>query len=141
MKRPSSSSPRTRGGSTRHRSLGIALFALAGAFIVVASACSNQGEGERCESLNGNEDCKTDEGLICYPQAQLRNSNSDRCCPLDRSTATHPVCKTSVDVNRDATPPPDTGPPPTGDDGGPDADAGEDAPSDAGDLDADAADQ
>ncbi len=141
MKRPSSSSPRTRGGSNPRRTWGIALFAVASAFIVVASACSNQGEGERCEILNGNEDCKTDEGLICYPQAQLRNSNSDRCCQLDRSKATHPVCKTSVDVTGDATPPPDTGPPTTGDSGGPDADAGEDAPSDAGDLDADAADQ
>ena len=142
MKRPSSSSPRKRGGSIPHRRLGIALFALAGAFIAVASACSNQGEGEVCEFLNGNDDCKTDEGLICYPQAQLRNTNSDRCCPVDRSKATHPVCKTSVETGGDAMPTPDTGPPPTGDSGGPDADAGgEDAPSDAGDLDADAADQ
>lgn len=98
--------------------------AIVGAFVTVASACSNQGEGERCESLNGNADCKTDEGLICYPQAQLRNTNSDRCCPADRSTAVHPVCKTSIDVGGgDASPPPDTGPPPDGDSGSPELDA------------------
>lgn len=140
MKRPSSSLPHRRGPNPK-RTWGIALFAVASAFIMIASACSNQGEGERCEVLNGNDDCKTDEGLICYPEAQLRNANSDRCCPADRSRATHPVCKTTVDLGGgDSAAPPDTGPPPAPDAGGQDANV-EDAPSDAGDVDADAADQ
>jgi hypothetical protein len=143
VKRPSSSSPRRRGGSNPKRTWGIVLLAVTTAFILIASACSNQGEGERCELLNGNDDCKTDEGLICFPSAQLRNTTSDRCCPADRARATHPVCKTSVDPGGgDALAPGDTGTPFTPDTGAPDVEAGtEDAGSDAGDNDADAADQ
>jgi len=115
------------------------LIAVLGAFITIASACSNQGEGERCEALNGNDDCRTEEGLICYPANQLKDTNSDRCCPADRRKATQPVCKTSTDVGTDATAPPDTGPPP-GAEAGAGADAAEAGSSDAGE-DADAADQ
>lgn len=105
---------------------------------MIASACSNQGEGERCEILNGNDDCNTEEGLICFPMTQLRNTNSDRCCPADRSRATHPVCKTSADPGGgDSAPPPDTGAPSPTPDAGPTPDADvEDAPSEAGDEDA-----
>ncbi len=139
MKRPSSSPSRTRRGPTSKRA-GIALFAVTSAFILIASACSNQGEGERCEILNGNDDCRTEDGLICYPSNQLRNTTSDRCCPADRSRATHPVCKTSVDTGSgDALAPPDTGTT-TPETGTPDDDAGSDA-SDGGEGDADAADQ
>lgn len=121
-----------------------ALCILAGGLAAMA-ACSNQGEGERCESLNGDEDCKTDEGLVCYPAALLTNTTSDRCCPRDRSTATHPVCKTPVEVvGTDGGAPPDTGPPAppppveggvedAGDDGATeDAEAPADASDDAG---------
>jgi hypothetical protein len=102
---------------------------------VALAACSNQGEGERCDSLNGNEDCKTDQGLICYPKGQLTNTNSDRCCPADRTKATEPVCQTPVDpVGNDATAPADTGPPIT-----PDANVS-DADATAADADADSAD-
>lgn len=156
MKRPSVSSPRKRasspgtrgssprkdGGSNPRRVLGITLFVIGGALFAIGSACSNQGEGERCEVENNNDDCKTDEGLLCYPEAQLKNAGSDRCCPADRSKATHPICKTSVDIGAgDAIAPSDTGPAPGQDTGAPDADGGvEDAPS-GGDADADAADQ
>jgi hypothetical protein len=76
-------------------------------------ACSNQAEGERCETLNGNDDCNTGGGLICYPAALLVGTTSDRCCPQDRTTATAPVCKAPVSGVGDASAPPDTGPPPT----------------------------
>jgi hypothetical protein len=118
-----------------YRTVGIATGILA-SVIVVLGACSNQGEGERCDFLNGDEDCKTDEDLVCTQQNLLTNSTSDRCCPRDRSTATHPVCKTSVDIGAgDSAAPADTGPPSTADanvdDAGTDAtDGATDAPSD-----------
>lgn len=99
------------------RFAGPVVSALLFAGIVVGSACSNQGEGERCEIANGNNDCKTDEGLLCYPANQLNNSNSDRCCPAKRELSTSPVCKlqtlfdasggTTVDSGGPVTTPPD----------------------------------
>lgn len=105
------------------------------------SACSNQGEGERCEFLNGNDDCQ--DGLVCLPRSAQNNSslgvvnppfnNSDRCCPPDRSQATHPACVIPRSPVSDASaPPPDTGPlPDVSVDAAPDgtadaADAGQD---------------
>jgi hypothetical protein len=98
-----------------------------GALLAVAVACSNQSEGERCDTLNGNDDCTG--GLICYPQAQLKDTISDRCCPADRSKATASVCQVAVDIlGGDASTPADSGP-----SLGPDAssDASADATSDA----------
>lgn len=106
------------------------------ALVFVGTACSNNGEGERCESENGNDDCKTDEGLICYPKGQL-NTNADRCCPADRTKATHPICKAAVSIATDATTPADTGPAPVSDAAG-ESDAA-DAASDA-DAESDASD-
>lgn len=105
--------------------------ALLGVFVAL-SACSNQGEGERCNFLNGDEDCKTDEGLVCYQAAQLTDKDADRCCPRDRNTATNPLCKLPLDIGTgtDAAAPADSGPPTsdggdgTGADAGADADAG-----------------
>jgi len=95
----------------RTRTFAFAFCLFAGGLAAIG-ACSNQGEGERCESLNGDEDCKTDEGLVCYPAALLTNTTSDRCCPRDRATATHPVCKIPVEIiGTDGEAPPDTGPP------------------------------
>jgi hypothetical protein len=111
-----------------------------GGLVAIAAACSNQGEGERCELANASEDCKQDEGLICTAAKELNGrSDSDRCCPLDRTKATHPLCQTPVNVAQDAATPADSGPAPATD-AGSDADAGEatDA-ADAGDA-ADAAD-
>jgi hypothetical protein len=110
VKRPASFRSRKRGDSNRFA--GIALFSIVTAFIAIATACSNQGEGERCEIENGDEDCDTSAGLICWPETQLRNASSDRCCPADRSKATHPVCKTAVEIGVDAMTPADTGPAP-----------------------------
>ena len=80
--------------------------------IGIGTACSNQGEGEVCNILNGSDDCKTDEGLACYDHHQLNNVDSDRCCPTDRSKATHPACTTPIVISGsgDATAPADTGP-------------------------------
>jgi hypothetical protein len=104
--------------------------------LVVASACSNQGEGERCDVLNGDDDCKTDDGLICYRAADLNNSNSDRCCPRDRARATNPVCKTPLStVTNDAQAPTDSGPTPVIPDSSTN-DANDGAPQDSGITDA-----
>jgi hypothetical protein len=67
--------------------------ALAGLGTLVAlTACSNYQEGDRCEILNGNSDCA--DPLQCTPKAQINTpyNSSDRCCPVDRTTATHPAC-------------------------------------------------
>ena len=125
-----------------YRTTAIIVLSLFAVVFTTLGACSNQGEGDRCEVENGNDDCKTEEGLICYPSEQLNNkSNSDRCCPTDRTKATQAVCQTPVDVvGNDATAPTDTGPPITPDANVPNADAATatDA-SDAGsDADADA---
>ena len=66
------------------------------AMLVIASssyACSNQSEGERCDAHNGNEDCG--DGLVCTAKGTL-GTDSDRCCPQNRSTATADVCKQSA---------------------------------------------
>jgi hypothetical protein len=92
----------------------------------IALACSNQGEGERCELRNGNDDCQ--DGLICNP---TQYQGSHRCCPVDSATATHPACVIPTSpITADSAPPPDTGPIP---------EAGPDAPEDSGTEDADAA--
>jgi hypothetical protein len=97
----------------------------------IALACSNQGEGERCELRNGNDDCQ--DGLICNP-TQYQGSN--RCCPVDSAAATHPACVTPTSpITADSAPPPDTGPVPeagpgpqdTGTEGAADANADADA--------------
>ena len=75
-----------------YRIVGVVLcLALAG-FVALTAACSDYQEGERCESLNGNDDCAS--GLQCLPKAQINTpfNSSDRCCPVDRSTATSPAC-------------------------------------------------
>jgi hypothetical protein len=117
------------------RRLAIALASVLGALVAITTACSNQGEGERCEFENNNADCKTDEGLVCYPAAQL-NASSDRCCPRDRSKATDPICKAAVSGSADATPPPDTGPttPPDASGASDASDANDGAEGDASDA-------
>lgn len=90
----------------------IVVLSLCAGGLVAIAACSNQGEGEVCDVLNGNEDCA--DGLVCYRQADLNNVQSDRCCPSDRNTATHPACTTPKNIGgTDAAAPADTGPPST----------------------------
>lgn len=83
-----------------------------GAFVAL-TACSNYGEGDRCEVGNGNDDCQ--DGLQCTPAARLAvTSSSDRCCPVDRSKATTRVCEVPTNpVGTDGSTLPDTGLPPT----------------------------
>lgn len=90
--------------------------ALVAGVLFVLSACSDQGEGERCELLNDSDDCASN--LICTPAAALNGSPSDRCCPVDRSRAENPICKLPVNLVGDAQAPAETGPPPTVTDGG-----------------------
>jgi hypothetical protein len=101
-------------GRSRYSLAGIAVSVLVSGWIVL-SACSNQSEGERCDVANSDEDCKTDEGLVCFPKAQLSApyNNADRCCPRDRTTATTDPCKFPTNpIGGDSSPPPDTGPAP-----------------------------
>jgi hypothetical protein len=108
----------------RIRIVGILMASLLGGVVTLA-ACSNQAEGERCQAENGNDDCQS--GLVCLAATQktfnggqggsLVNApynNSDRCCPADRSKATHPACvQLQATVTGDAAAPPaDTGPTP-----------------------------
>jgi hypothetical protein len=57
---------------------------------IVTAACTNSREGERCDVKNGNDDCA--EGLKCMRAGELSNVTSDRCCPVDTTTATAPAC-------------------------------------------------
>ena len=75
----------------RYRIVGVVLgLGLAG--FIGLTACSDYEEGDRCEILNGNSDCANP--LQCTPKAQINTpyNSSDRCCPVDRTTATHPAC-------------------------------------------------
>ena len=88
----------------RYRIIGIVLAASVCAFVAL-TACSNYEEGERCETLNGNEDCA--DGLTCTPKAQINTpyDSSDRCCPPDRTRATHPACVVlTTPISTDAAP-------------------------------------
>lgn len=93
----------TRARRSRRYGIVAVLMALGLGGFVTLAACSNGAEGERCQAENGNEDCQS--GLVCLA-AGLKPFNggapgsyvnppfngSDRCCPLDRLTATHPAC-------------------------------------------------
>jgi hypothetical protein len=119
--------------ASRYRIVSIVVCTAVAAFVAL-SACSNYEEGERCEVLNGNEDCK--DGLQCTPKAQINTpyDSSDRCCPVDRTTATHPACVVlTTPITTDAAPlDSNTGPTPdatidTGTDTSPPQEAGTDA--------------
>ncbi len=45
-------------------------------------ACDKQAEGERCDQLNGNDDCA--DGLVCTPGSQV-GQKKDVCCPSSGS--------------------------------------------------------
>ncbi len=111
-------------------------FPAAALALVALLACSNQGEGERCDHLasnGGNDDCQ--DGLVCTPSSSLNGAGYDACCPVDRTQATTSVCSLSMATGIDASvTTPDAAvdsfvaPPP---DASPGTDAGEDAPVDA----------
>jgi hypothetical protein len=128
----------------RYRTAGIVGVAAIGVLVALA-ACSNQSEGDRCDFDNGNDDCGN--GLVCVPKANQTGrssngvvnppfNNADRCCPLDRNTATHPACtQNTSSTATDAAVPGDTGPlPDVAVDAPADvADTGTDSPADAAD--------
>jgi hypothetical protein len=116
----------------RYRLLGVTLAASVAGFIAL-SACSNYSEGERCEQ---NDDCQ--DGFLCLaaPLVNAPYGSSARCCPPDRSTATHPACTILQAVVDGSTPPAETGPTP---DATVDAPTETSTPAEAG-SDADAAD-
>lgn len=93
-------------------------------------ACSDSTEGERCEVLNGNDDCSV--GLVCLRKEDVNApyKNGDRCCPPDRRSASHPACVLLQNpIAGDSAPPPDTGPTVTTDaSDASDANAASDAP-------------
>ena len=106
---------------------------------LVLTACSNMAEGDRCQTENNNDDCQ--DGLICLSKANVNQgyNNSDRCCPPNRSTATHPACtQLQNPIAGDSAPPPDTGPVnnDSGSDTGVDTGVDTGADADAGNLDA-----
>lgn len=122
---------------------------------LLAPACANQGEGERCDTFagnNGNDDCQS--GLVCIGPGQLQwpapeggnpqTTTTGICCPPQGGRApTTAVCgMMSSGFNNDAVaPPPDAsegGGPIDGGEGGrvdasdaSDASDGADAPADA----------
>lgn len=71
----------------RRTSLGFFLFGF-----LQLSACIKQGEGERCNGLNGNDDCA--EGLICVEIQNQQKPEGNLCCPSDRNASTLPECRT-----------------------------------------------
>ena len=92
------------------------------------SACSNQGEGERCELGNGDDECK--DGLICTAAVQLPLgfNSSDRCCPVDRSQSTTEECRVGTTGPVDGSAPSgETGPPVSQDSGSEASDAASEA--------------
>jgi len=129
-----------KGRPARNRILSVLLASCLGV-LAVLSACSNYGEGERCETLNGNDDCEN--GLTCTPANQLVApfNSSDRCCPFDRSQATVASCKPGTSTIGNTPPPADTGPPDTSTGDAADAaDTGTDAADASDAADGDAAD-
>ena len=106
-------------GGHRRISRGVASGVIAASIILMGAiaACSNGGEGARCEMANGNSDCQS--GLVCMPgkQAAPGWTQADWCCPPSsaRSTATAAPCVqgqgTVIGADDDAAPPqtmPDT---------------------------------
>lgn len=124
----------------RYRTAALAGVAVA-TVLIALGACSNAGEGERCNFDNGNDDCQSD--LVCLPATNQGGrggglgtvnspyNGSDRCCPPDRSRATHPACTLPQATAGDAAPSAETGP---SGDAGPTGDAGPDAQGDAADA-------
>jgi hypothetical protein len=71
------------------------------ASMTAAVACSNQGEGDFCDSNNGNNDCQ--DGLECVPAPGVTGSvNRDRCCPVLPAQPTTAACSLSTTTVIDA---------------------------------------
>jgi len=67
------------------------LFVFVSAMAVLSMpGCSQQGQGERCDSINGDTDCN--DGLTCVLSSQLAVRGVDRCCPAP-NTETDSRCQ------------------------------------------------
>lgn len=62
-----------------------------------AVACSNQGEGERCDMNNDNEDCAS--GLTCQ---KIEGQQSPLCCPPAPQPASVSACIPGQPLQSDA---------------------------------------
>ena len=121
-------------GSLRSRFFILA--AIAFAVALSASACNNQGEGERCytnDGNNGNDDCSS--GLQCDSAAALGGAVASwatgvvgfgLCCPTNRAQATSSLCEVGAPGGNPAPPSADAG-----SDASSSSDSGTDASSDA----------
>lgn len=108
--------------------------------LVLTSACSQQQEGERCDMNNGvsggDSDCNS--GLVCTAAKDL-GTDTDRCCPQDRSQSTVAPCiVSSSTITQDASPPATDGSTSTTDSSTTDSgsDTGTDTGTDSGSSDA-----
>jgi hypothetical protein len=72
------------------------------ACLTASIACSNQGEGEFCNSFNGNNDCQ--DGLECVPAPGLSAglTDRDRCCPIPPAQPTTAACSVNTNAVIDA---------------------------------------
>ena len=95
----------------RHRKawFGLILVALA---VSSASACSNQGEGQRCDKNSGDSDCAA--GLVCTPYRATSTSGTGGstpgelgqyvCCPQNGSATTVACTNTGTGTSLDGGP-------------------------------------
>jgi hypothetical protein len=62
------------------------------------AACSDQGEGDRCDQNSGNKDCAS--GLFCVPSQELADKmQGDRCCPEVITANTDSRCRRGGTTN------------------------------------------
>jgi hypothetical protein len=94
---------------SRLRSWLVSVAALSVFALALNTSCAQQQEGERCDYNNGisggDSDCN--DGLQCYRAQDLgAGTESDICCPADRTTATVAPCIISSNsLNQDASVP------------------------------------
>lgn len=73
------------------------------AFALLATACSKQGEGERCDPNSGSLDCES--GLICRSADQLNITEQARgvalCCPPVGVAPSVNACSAGADLPPD----------------------------------------
>lgn len=63
-----------------------------GFFGLLATACSKQGEGERCDLLLSGETADCESGLVCTAANALSDNSTDRCCPPEGQSFSDDRC-------------------------------------------------
>jgi hypothetical protein len=78
--------------------------------LALETSCSQEPEGERCDLNNGvsggDSDCN--DGLVCTSATEL-GTETDRCCPADRTQSTVPPCLISTTATDASAAPPEGG--------------------------------